>query len=469
MKHIKNKPTNPIFFDTHKAYELSNGEIVLCDKIPKRACIISLPPTELIYTRLEVDTLALQSAGASLLISLAPLKAPSYAYELYFTAYPHLFDEQKCVCECFFFAKSRALPHAAIITSDIFLPLCAFAANAHKSQNAFVAWIESYLCYFEHNALREICVLDMADSMLQERVQGHIAYLQDAYGQVFKQIYYFMPSLPHQFIESTPHAPSQDVHTNSVDSIESEAKNVQGLSFVPFYECFGFKGEIDFEHFRAFLAFEYAKMYENTKVSLPNFAPKPSPYKRLYAGIAAAFVLFVCLIPLGLASYNHYLHNVIISLNEQTQQLFMPDDALQGAQEGNNEKTPNAHTSTLSELTKKQHMLLENLQEVHTWQQSYIKRYEFMQSILSQCNVAHISVEGIAFYFTPQIFIATMQVSSSSQMHLSSLLATLNNGTQSALFNPPDSINKAQEGAIESAPDTPDKTKAQIMVVHYVI
>ena len=200
------------FFDlqTHTAYTLRDNNLSLHTKKPKSVDILCPPLAYFTHLLLEVAQESLHNPNlSSLLFALAyqksALNEPPYSYELYFTQRPHLFDEQKSICECFFYHKIQCmqdfapLPKAHIVTSDIFLPCALSVFGVHSP---FVVWIESFLCYFDNGILKEALPCALQEQEAQNKTESssnplltlintHIAYLQEAYNQHFTQLYYF--------------------------------------------------------------------------------------------------------------------------------------------------------------------------------------------------------------------------------------------------------------------------------------
>ncbi|RDU59459.1 hypothetical protein [Helicobacter marmotae] len=421
------------FFDlqTRRAYTLIDNALHTLKKKPRNITIICPSLSYFTHLKLEAqreyaDNEQLSSLLFGLAYEKAALNEPIYAYEFYFIAHAHLFDEQKCIYECFFYHKHPAFK-AQIITNDMFLPcaLRSFGIKAH-----LLIWIESFLCYFEASMLKE--VLPYTSITLDEtlsQISSHIIYLQEAYHQHFEQIYYFMPNAPQDeelLYINTPH------HT-------------QQLKLAPLSETIK-QDTLTFEAFRALLSLHYAE----SKPPLANFAPKGFKHKRLYALSACVLFIFICIIPLSLALYNQSLHHTITELNSQSEVLFTPKEA----------EHDRAKYESIEVLKAQQEALLAHLKETSLWQQTYHKRYIFMQDI-HKAPSKHIKYEDMSFYFTPYVFIATLKVSAQSQIHISELLALLNTPTQNALLQ--EEIEEIQENEDIS------HFHAHIMVIRHAI
>ena len=397
------------FFDTQSQslYTLASNRLIIDSQKPTSVDIASPTLSHFTHLSLEVEKAALKSAQdsahiSSLLFSLAyqqsALHKPPYAYEIYFIPREHSFDEEKCIYETCFYEKYTFSPKASIITSDIFLP-SALAAFEMKENR--VIWIESYLCYFENNALKEVLHCELgADNTYLQSIALHIAYLQEAYHQYFTHLYYFMPDA---LVENAAYL---DLSTTT---------------------------------------------HHGQTLNLPNFASKPSAHKKLYVSFGIVAMIFLYIFPLALMFYNQHLQEDISSLNAKSESLFASQSIVHNTLEQEN----------LQALTRKQNMLIKNLHDIALWQQSYHLRYDFMQEVLKP-QESPLIYEGVSFHFTPHIFVALLEISAPNQIHISTLLATLNTPTQKAFL----------QDSIKETFDTDNKSShfyAHIVVVYNVI
>ena len=463
---IHKKPTAPSFFDvqTHINYTFINNTLSAHAKKPKIVSILCPPLSYFTHLTLEIQKESMQSPHiSSLLFALAyqqsALDEPPYTYELYFTSRAHLFDEQKCMCECFFYHKTKctqdfSLPKTHIITCDIFLPCALSALNIQEN---FITYIESYLCYFQKGMLKEIlpCKKSQHTSLeqihspsaesnqdeLYTLINAHIIYLQEAYHQHFTHIYYLMQE--HNALISLLKAKEDNSFYISAPHINNQTLHIAPLSHI----CEQTR-HMDLKDFRAILALHYALIASQDV--LPNFAPKPHPHKKLYYALAFICAMFMCIIPLSLFVYNHTLQRNITELNAQSEALFIQAES---------PTTQSLTHDTLQSLAYKQEQLVRNLEELYLWQQNYNQRYMFVQEILN-ARANSINYEDISFYFSPNMFLASLQVSAQSQVHISTLLAHFHTNAQVFLQ---DSIIEDKESA-----ESP-RFYAHIIVVRYAI
>lgn len=403
------------FNDTKTTYAYDSSTIYTPHSTKNRSFdIISLPPNALLHSSIEIDKKD-SSHIPALLYDRARdkgiLTLPNESYTHYFCEREHLFDEQKCVCESFFHIRDKNLK-AHILTSDIFLPL---ALPCYKD---FIVLIPPYLCYFENTTFKEalkITALTQPNINLCENLSSLIAYLQEAYHKHFDTLYYF----------------SDDVAL--LDTLLA-CNTTQNLPTpLPLSQITDESKELDFYTFRAYLAFSYALKYKADSKShlsnpLPNFTPKPSIYARFLPLLLLGIVLFVLIIPLGLTLYNHHLQSQITALNTQNEMLFAPLDLAQ-------------QDTDIPSLSLAHAQLSHTLNELESWQQSYPKRYAFMESIFSQCATNDITLESISFAFSHSHFIATLKLKADSKLSVSAFLAKLNKATQTAFLQPLDSMD----------------------------
>lgn len=477
------------FFDAQsRATYTLIGDALHCesenqDKVPKVSHINALPLSSFTHIRIEVAKNQAHSADMThLLFHLASMQGditkPIYAYELYYFQREHLFDEQKYTYECFFYdkyANTLNMPSAKLITCDIFLPSALYAMDIDTNTKAhLLVWIESCLCYFQNTFLKEVFTCKAtAQEQLLYQINSHIAYLQETYHQRFTHLYYLSED---GFIENLQHLATYSTSTYSAHiahlAADSEATNQahNHLHIAPLcalYTRYTFSSAT----FKAFLAFQYMKLYEREALSLPNFAPKPLANKRFYLAMSAVAMLLLCVIPLLLAAYNHHLKTSISQLNADNERLFSAQFI--------NDDDDSALQDRLKALTRTEQMIINNIQDLILWQQSYHQRYQFIQEIFTT-YVANVVYESISFHFTPQTFIATVKVSAPSQVPIASLLATFNANNQSAFLQ--DSIvetfaNNTEQMPIESAEiesnekpnESPAHFYADIVVIQNVI
>lgn len=415
MKTLYFNDTNATYaYDSKSIYPLSNAKIR--PKI-RRFDIISLPPSTLTHSPIEID-----NKDSSLIPTLLYDKArdkgiltlPNESYTHYFSIREHLFDEQKCVCESFFHTKNKNLK-AHILTSDIFLPL------ALPCCKDFIVLNPPYLCYFENGSFKEalkINALSQPHINLCENLSSLIAYLQEAYHKDFETLYHFTDE------------------KSLLDSLLACSTTQNLPTLLPLNHITDEHKELDFHTFRAYLAFSYAQKHKadsqlNPPKHLPNFTPKPSIYAKLLPLFLVCAILFVFVIPLGLTLYNHHLQSQITTLNTQNERLFAPPD-LMSQDSIPQEPDPHALSRTYAQLSRLSH-------ELESWQQSYPKRYAFMESIFSQCATNDINLESISFAFSQSHFIATLELKTDSKLSISAFLAKLNSNTQTAFLQPLDS------------------------------
>lgn len=476
------------FFDlqTHTAYTLRDNNLSLHTKKPKSVDILCPPLAYFTHLLLEVAQESLHNPNlSSLLFALAyqksALNEPPYSYELYFTQRPHLFDEQKSICECFFYHKIQCmqdfapLPKAHIVTSDIFLPCALSVFGVHSP---FVVWIESFLCYFDNGILKEALPCALQEQEAQNKTESssnplltlintHIAYLQEAYNQHFTQLYYFgEKKCVSAFILAFQTAlneenltPSESKNANFVaDSMITESLQIhlshtihnQTLHIAPLSHLCESTYHLDFQSLKATLALHYATLVES-KV-LPNFASKPLLHKKLFYTLVVLFVMFICIIPLSFVLYNYSLQRAIVEINAQSDNLFTSTDL-------ESQNPSSSSYSTIQGLMREKEYFISHLQDFSLWQQSYNERYIFMQSIFKE-HTAHINYEEISFYFTPRIFVASLEVSAESKIHISQFLALFNTHNQRAFMLKP----------MQEKPDRESlRFYASIIVVHYAI
>ncbi len=432
------KQNNLSFFDadTKITYILAQDTLSTRNKTPRYVDVLCQNMSYFKHVSIEVDKSAMDNSQiSSLLFSIAYQKSildkPPYIYEIYFTTHQHLFDEQKCVCECFFYEKQISYPKTQIIICDIFLPI---ALSAFNVQENIIVWIESYLCYFENNMLKEVlhCQKETKQSTL-DTISSHIAYLQEAYHQSFTSLYYFSDS----FIDG--------LDSMSIDMPDTPY-NTQILHIMPLEKILQDGKLTSFENFKALLALHYVSIYRNSPLKLPNFAPKPIAHKKLYVASGLMCVLFMVIVPLFFVVYNQHLYNDISALNAKNEALFLEESI-----------NDSINQDRFKKLKKKEAVLLHNMQELIAWQQSYNQRYIFIQTICKEHSF--ITYEYIRFHFATNIFIATVRVSADSQIHISELLAGLNTDTQSATLQ--DSIKESEE--------MPGRFYANIVVVQNAI
>ncbi len=407
------------FNDTHSTYAYDSSTIYTPHNTKNRSFdIISLPPNALLHSPIEIDKKD-SSHIPALLYDRAREKGiltlPNESYTHYFCEREHLFDEQKCVCESFFHIKDKNLK-ARILTSDIFLPL---ALPCYKD---FIVLILPYLCYFENTTFKEalkITALTQPNANpninLCENLSSLIAYLQEAYHKHFDTLYYF----------------SDDIAL--LDTLLA-CNTTQNLPTpLPLSQITDESKDFDFYTFRAYLAFSYTQKYKadltlSSINPLPNFTPKPSIYARFLPLLLLSTILFVLVIPLGLTLYNHHLQSQITALNTQNETLFAPLDLAQ-------------QDTDIPSLSLTHAQLSHTLHELESWQQSYPKRYAFMEDIFSQCATNDIHLESISFAFSQSHFIATLKLKADSKLSVSAFLAKLNKATQTAFLQPLDSMD----------------------------
>lgn len=493
----------PHFFDLQHniSYTLNENTLSHSGKKPKSTNILCPPLSYFTYFQAEIDVQDLQNEHiSSFLFSLAykdsVLSAPAYAYELYFTHRAHLFDEQKCVCECFFYHKLEctndfALPKSPIITCDIFLPcaLKAFDTNADC-----LVFIESYLCYFENNVPKEVLsckqhlrtfAMLLQDSQKQSQevalkeqlkewhshISAHIIYLQEAYKKYFTQIYYFLPedkdtltSLAHfsHSADSVDFAESAESDSHNSLLISTPFTQTQALFIAPLSDICALKKDLSLQDFRAMLALHYALLAPQE--SLANFAPKSNPRKRLYYALMCVSIMFLCVLPLCLKIYTYYLEHDIAELQAKSEALFTHQDS----------QSNQLAYDTFVSLTQRQNELITNLQDLSLWQQSYNKRYVFMQDIFNT-RFEGIAYDDVSFYFSPSVFVASLKVSAQNNIDISTFLAYLNVGTQKAFLqdsknmqNVKDSLNRDSTNHINQTHNI-ESFHAHIILVHYAI
>lgn len=177
------------------------------------------------------------------------------------------------------------------------------------------------------------------------------------------------------------------------------------------------------QELKAFLAFAYFESYST--YHFPNFLPKTHKLTKPLLGLGiSASLIFAFIIPLFLYIQNQNLQSQITQLNEQSQNLFASQA---------NASSPQAQVLTTLE---KENAILEN--EAHflfEWQKSYAKRYEFINTLLARFADSEPQLEQIDFSFTPKLFLASLEVSSDSQIEVSSLLVSLNTAEQKAYIS----------------------------------
>lgn len=389
----------PLFSDTISAYTLSDTGIHKLPTPPKHLDIISLPPSTLLHSAIEIDKKDMDKLPALLYTQgreSGILSLRDESYTCHYTIREHLFDEQKCVCESFFCPCEKVFQKARVLTSDIFLPL---ALPCHKD---FIVLIPPFLCYFENGTLKEALQAQHIES--SQDLASLIAYIQEAHHQHFDCVYYFTDDM--LFLES--------IHASAPDSAMP--------ALLPLSEMVEGGNELDFKLFRAFLAFKYALAHHD---SLPNLAKKPSLLRRFCPALIACIALIVVIIPISLQIYNHHLQSQISALNIQNETLFSSLDSQEGAKD--------THTLTLYH-----NALLAELEELRAWQHNYAKRYAFMDYIFSQCTTNHVDIQSLSFAFTQHHFIATIRFKNSSKLHTSALLSKLNSSAQYAFLEPLD-------------------------------
>lgn len=460
------------FFDsqTHISYAFEDNALTPCKKPPKKYDILSFSATHLIHIAIEINKSDLQSPQLSSFLfgyayEKSILNTSVHTYELYFIPRAHLFDEQKCVCESFFFDKNaiKSLPPSRILTCDIFLPF-SFSTLASNTHN-FVVWAQSYLCYFENATLKEICrlkyksqssytplTLESAtqstlsqdshnNAQLFVEIASHISYLQEAHNQRLECIY-------------------------AATSLENLPHNDIPYSILPLSELSPQTKGLDYATLKAILAFEYVAIYDNLlsqglSHTLPHFALKPNVRKKLYYTLAILLGIFMLLIPLLFMLHNRHLESAIAQLNAQSEALFAPKE---------NTKEYIQATHTLEHLLAQQNDFIADMNTLSLWQQSYNQRYAFIRDIFAQCDKEHIKLENMEFTFTPQVFIASLTASSSSQIHLSALLAQLNTKSQQRAFlhTSSPSILDSQKAQNEQELVSP-RFYSHILVIYYAI
>ncbi len=162
--------------------------------------------------------------------------------------------------------------------------------------------------------------------------------------------------------------------------------------------------------------------------------------------------MFICIIPLSFVLYNYSLQRAIVEINAQSDNLFTSTDL-------ESQNPSSSSYSTIQGLMREKEYFISHLQDFSLWQQSYNERYIFMQSIFKE-HTAHINYEEISFYFTPRIFVASLEVSAESKIHISQFLALFNTHNQRAFMLKPMQEKPHKESL---------RFYASIIVVHYAI
>lgn len=373
--------------------------------IPKRADIIALPCSDMLHLSIELDSSALKPLAHNAFynandISLAlkdllfakafdgqMLESSVYCHMVFFIR-AHLFDWQKCVCECFFLNKlnAKALPKAKILTSDIFLPL----ALAPLVRADFAVVIDKMLCYFENGSLKELLALE------HSALDSKLAYLNEAHSKHLERIYYFMPHI------------SIDIATLVPLSAICEATEA-----------------LDMQQFRAFLAFSYVDYSLESSLdsnalessgaksnALPNFA-RATHFSLPQRILAICAMVFIVLIPLVLGISNMLLERDIEALHSSNEALFshnLEHFTLEGAKA----------------LATTQAKLLNNAKLLQDWQSGYNARYAFMRHIFLLLHQAPLKLESIDISFSQSHFVAHITLQAHSQVDISALLSHLN-------------------------------------------
>ncbi|TLD79974.1 hypothetical protein LS68_009040 [Helicobacter sp. MIT 05-5293] len=426
------------YFDTssQKLWK-SDLSCITLHQTPKKADITTLEAKNFIYDQYEIDKNDIDNADAaatSLIFAKAHQKGlftseklSSYKnYTLHFTPKEHLYDDSQYMCEVLFFDTSLCKTSSHIITCDLFLPLACFWTN--PSLQAMLVWIEGFLCYFQSQQLLEVFPLTS-----YEECMAKCAYIQDAYQQNTQSMCIYYLQYPSFLSESHTQSDKDDY-----------------LQWVYLGE-FCRQTHLDSAQLKAYLAFHYYHIYTQGH-HLPNFAPNKNRFKKpLAIASICAGILIIFLLPLFLTIQCHILESRIAHLNAQSQELFQTDENLssyaQSAQE-------------LAYYQQQNASLISQIKNLHHWQQTYHQRLLLFQEVLKDIDNTHLTLQKVALFGTPETILIALDVSSTSQIHISHLLAHLNTPTQSALMYPPKDLQDSEQDNL---------VHSQILVIHNVI
>lgn len=201
------------------------------------------------------------------------------------------------------------------------------------------------------------------------------------------------------------------------------------------------------QELRAFLAFQYFASYATYQ--FPNFLPKIYRIKKPLISLAiVASLVLVLFIPLFLYLQNQNLESQITQLNEQSQSIF-----------ANTQHSDLPQSHALDSLQRQNLTLMNEANFLFKWQKNYAKRYEFINSLFAHFLDSETTLEHIAFSFTPDIFLASLEVSAHSQVDISSLLVWLNTPNQKAFIQP---------SSLTLASTESPRIYSNILLIHYV-
>lgn len=343
---------------------------------------INLPKDNLLNS--EPKTLLLESAHQQ------GLFAPYESHTAYFVTHEHIYDETLSTFDTFFFDPSQSKNKSRLIINELFLPLAFFTLQ--KDCAPFLVIIDNFVCYFKDAQIMRFYPL--APNQTKEEL---LAYFQHLYNIPLEQIYTF-----EQNIDSTHQKSSKQRYIGELCT--------QTTAIPP-------------QELKAFLAFAYFESYN--AYHFPNFLPKTHKLTKplLSLGISASLI-FTFIIPLLLYIQNQNLQSQIAQLNEQSQNLFTNQA---------NASSPQTHTFAI--LQKENTALKNEAHFLFEWQKSYAKRYEFMNTLFAHFTDSKPQLEQIDFSFTPKLFLASIEVSSDSQIEVSSLLVSLNTTKQKAYIS----------------------------------
>lgn len=390
---------------------------------PKEPDLLCLQDSIFLHACFELDIIMTQNnQTSSFLFSLAYqhqlIHAPPHEYVLYYTTRTHLYDETKCMCECFFLQRTN-IPlsqRTRIITNEIFLPLALFALNPKLTH--FLCIINSSLYYYEHGILKEV-----RDNCDTKHISEDLAYFKDVYQKDFEYVYSFdeNSSAPYCFIGNLLDLAPQE-SSLFVDS----------------------KIEIRIMLCLAYLHQSHNKSIYDSLSHLPNFYKAPHILYRYAPALIALCILSIVVIPLFIALLNMRLESQITSLHTQNKELLTTHQAM----------LDSPSHDALAPLQAERDFFIANLHDLYQWQHSYHARYDFMHTLFQSCSAFHIRIERVSFVFSQKVQLARIKVSAQNQTTLLSLLARLNTSTQTA-------HNIASEHNSESA-------SLEILVISYV-
>lgn len=376
---------------------------------------------------LPKDTLLASEPKKSILESAHKqgLFAPYDSRTTYFAAHEHIYDETLSTFDTFFFDPSQAKGKPRLIINELFLPLAFFTLQ--KNCAPFLVIIDNFVCYF-----KDAQIMQFHPTTPNQTTEELLAYFQHLYNTPLEQLYTFEQDM------DSAHPKPNKCYIGDLCA--------QTATIPP-------------QKLKALLAFAYFESCDTYR--FPNFLPKTHKLTKPLLGLGiSASLIFVFLIPLFLHIQNQNLQSQIARLNEQSENLFTSQS---------NTSSPQAQA--LATLEKENTILKNEAHFLFEWQKSYAKRYEFINTLLAHFADSKPQLKQVDFSFTPKLFLASLEVSSDSQVEVSSLLVSLNTAKQKAyISSSTQSLPDSQE-SLESSQEISISPQfhSNIILIHNVL